>query len=153
MTTTTIAHTTDLSGDDSAAFHHAAALAAASGARLITVHGNPGEVTAAQLPDAAPLAARWGRVIAHQRICHECCDEVADTVIDAIHQLRPQLVVAGTHARHESGLRLQWQELRLRARFAREIRRLQRRQRSLRRRTGILPAIAEGRRRRAREDR
>lgn len=100
MTTTTIAHTTDLSGDDSAAFHHAAALAAASGAHLITIHGNPGEVTASQLPDAAPLATRWGRAIEHQRICHECCDEVADTVIDAIHQLRPQLVVAGTHARH-----------------------------------------------------
>ena len=40
MATITIAHTTDLTGDDLAAFHHAAALAAASGARLVTNHGS-----------------------------------------------------------------------------------------------------------------
>ena len=33
-----LAHTTDLSGDDTAAFVHASALAAASAARLVTVH-------------------------------------------------------------------------------------------------------------------
>jgi len=95
-----IAHTTDLSGDDSAAFVHAAALAAASGARLITLHGNPGAVDAAALPDAAGLAARWHRPIEQQRICHECCDDVADTLLDALRGIAPALVVAGTHARH-----------------------------------------------------
>jgi nucleotide-binding universal stress UspA family protein len=103
MATTTIAHTTDLTGEDAAAFHHAAALAAASGARLVTIHGNAAAVDEARLPDAAPLAARWGRPIAHQRICHQCCDEVADTVIDALRTIDPQLVVAGTHARHGLG--------------------------------------------------
>lgn len=34
------------------------------------------------------------------RICHECCDDVEETVIDAIHRLEPYLVVLGTHARH-----------------------------------------------------
>ena len=100
MAMTAIAHTTALSGDDRAAFPHAAALAAASGARLVTIHGNAAAAEASRLPDAAPLGARWGRPILHQRICHECCDDVADTVVDAVRKLDPQLVVAGTHARH-----------------------------------------------------
>jgi nucleotide-binding universal stress UspA family protein len=46
------------------------------------------------------LAARWDRTIRHTRICHECCDDVADTVIDAVRRVEPELVVVGTHARH-----------------------------------------------------
>lgn len=94
---TVIAHTTDLSGDDTAAFVHASALATASSARLITVHGNAPDSTAAQLPDAGELARRWGRTIEHERRCHECCDDVSDTVLDALRDLKPQLVVVGTH--------------------------------------------------------
>jgi nucleotide-binding universal stress UspA family protein len=95
-----IAHATDLSGEDVAAFRHACALAAAGGARLVTIHGSAAAVDVARLPDAAPLAARWGRAIAHERLWHECCDDVADTVVDAIRRVGPELVVAGTHARH-----------------------------------------------------
>jgi nucleotide-binding universal stress UspA family protein len=95
-----IAHTTDLSGDDGAAFVHATAIAAASGARLITLHGNAPATEIDRLPDAAPLAARWGRPVAHARLCHECCDDVTDTLLDALHELAPDLVVTGTHARH-----------------------------------------------------
>jgi nucleotide-binding universal stress UspA family protein len=98
-----IAHATDLTGDDAAAFIHASALAAASASRLVTVHANAAPDTASQLPDASELATRWARTIDHVRICHECCDDVEDTVIDAIHKLKPGLVVLGTHARH--GLR------------------------------------------------
>lgn len=100
MTAPIIVHATDLSGDDDAAFLHACALAAASGARLITIHANPAGASAEQLPDAAPLSARWGRPIDQQRICHECCDDVADTLVDAIQRAAPTLVVAGTHAEH-----------------------------------------------------
>jgi nucleotide-binding universal stress UspA family protein len=98
---TTIVHTTDLTGDDDAAFVHATALASASGARLVTLHGNPGSVPPSALPDAARLTARWGRpAIDQRRICHECCEDVAETLLDAIHRLSPDLVVTGTHARH-----------------------------------------------------
>jgi nucleotide-binding universal stress UspA family protein len=100
MPRTVIAHATDLSGEDRSAFHHASALAAASGARLVTIHGSAGAVEPGRLPDAAPLAARWGRAIDQERICHECCDDAADTVIDAVRRLAPDLVVAGTHGRH-----------------------------------------------------
>jgi nucleotide-binding universal stress UspA family protein len=98
--TVAIVHATDLTGDDVAAFHHAAALAAASGAPLVTLHGTAGTADPSRLPDAAPLAARWGRAIAQERLCHECCDDAADTVLDAIRRIGPRLIVAGTHARH-----------------------------------------------------
>jgi nucleotide-binding universal stress UspA family protein len=95
-----IAHATDLTGDDTSAFVHASALAAASASRLVTLHGNAPSSDEAKLPDAAPLATKWGRPIEHERRCHECCEEVADTVIDALKDLRPELVVLGTHGRH-----------------------------------------------------
>lgn len=98
--TAVIAHATDLTGDDAAAFVHASALAAASTARLVTVHGNAAPDSAHELPDASELARRWARPIDHVRMCHECCDDVEDTVIDAILELKPGLVVLGTHARH-----------------------------------------------------
>lgn len=97
--TAVIAHTTDLSGADAPAFVHAAALAAACGARLVTVHGNAPAEQATRLPDAAPLASRWARPIAHERRCHECCDDVTDTLLDALRKIGPGLVVTGTHAR------------------------------------------------------
>lgn len=94
-----IAHTTDLTGADRPAFVHAAALAAAGAARLVTIHGNAPAEDATELPDAAPLAARWGRPIEHLRFCHECCDDVTDTLLDAFRTVHPGLVVSGTHAR------------------------------------------------------
>lgn len=94
-----IVFTTDLSGDDRAAFVHACALAAASGARLVTIHANAPAHIANQLPDATVLAERWGRSIEHRRVCHECCDDVTDTLLDAIRGIAPQLVICGTHAR------------------------------------------------------
>lgn len=100
MAAPVLAHTTDLTGDDDSAFYHACALAAASGARLVTIHGNAAAADVGRLPDAAPVAARWGRAITHERVCHECCDDVADTVVDAVRRIDPRLVIAGTHARH-----------------------------------------------------
>lgn len=97
--TPVIAFTTDLSGDDGVAFVHACALAAASGARLVSIHANAPAESADRLPDAAKFAERWGVAIDHRRVCHECCDDVTDTLLDAIRGLAPQLVVCGTHAR------------------------------------------------------
>jgi nucleotide-binding universal stress UspA family protein len=94
-----IAHATDLTGDDDAAFVHATALAVAARARLVTVHGNPGATAASALPDAAALASRWGHTLAHERRCHDCCEDVAETVLDALQPLGADLIVVGTHAR------------------------------------------------------
>lgn len=95
-----IYHLTDLSGDDEAAFLHACALAASSEARFVTLHGNAPETDVGLLPDASVVSRRWGRQIAHERICHECCDDVIDTVLDALRRVEPALVVTGSHARH-----------------------------------------------------
>lgn len=92
-----IAHATDLTGDDEPAFVHATAVASAARARLVSIHANAASST---LPDAKALATRWGRSITHDRLCHDCCDDVADTVIDALATVNADLVVLGTHGRH-----------------------------------------------------
>jgi nucleotide-binding universal stress UspA family protein len=92
-----IVHASDLTGDDAGAFVHAAALAR-DGARVITVHaGSAGDPA---LPGASELAARWGRPIDHELRRIAVDDDLADDVIEAIRQLRPEIVVVGTHARH-----------------------------------------------------
>jgi nucleotide-binding universal stress UspA family protein len=92
-----IVHATDLRGDDRSAFIHATALAAASGAKLVTLHaGPPRRVT----PDAGALALRWQRAIDYEFRYVQCFDDTAETLLDALHTLQPSLVVLGTHARH-----------------------------------------------------
>lgn len=97
-----IAHATDATGDDALAFQHAAALAAASGAPLVSVHAEVGGVVP-PVPDAGALASRWGKPITHQRHLHRCCEDVTDTVLDALRRTAPGLVVTGTHARSGFG--------------------------------------------------
>lgn len=96
-----IAHLTDLSGDDEQAFLHAVALAARSGARLASVHACVGPRPERELPHAADVLAGWSQnvTLEHERIEHECCDDVIDTVLDALEHLQPDLVVAATHPR------------------------------------------------------
>lgn len=95
-----IVFATDGTGDDEAAFVHAGALAAARGARLVTMHArSPEEEAPLQLPDAAALAARWGRPIEHERRAYEGYDDVADAVLQTVAELGPDLVVLGTHSR------------------------------------------------------
>jgi len=94
-----IAYATDLSGDDQAAFVHASALAAAGGARLVTLYGDTAGGEAARLPEAAVLAARWGRSIAHEQ--RRCAGAgAAGAVLEALGELQPGLVVLGSHGRH-----------------------------------------------------
>jgi len=92
-----IVHPTDLSGHDQLAFVHAAALAAASGARLITLYAG---ATPPSPPDVTDLAQRWARSIDHEFRSVDYCDEIVDTVIAALREITPELVVVGTHARH-----------------------------------------------------
>jgi nucleotide-binding universal stress UspA family protein len=96
-----IAHTTDLSGNDDTAFEHAVALAARGGCRLASIHACVGPAPERELPQTRPLLARWDVVldIAHERILHQCCDDPTDTLLDALRRLKPDLIVAATHAR------------------------------------------------------
>lgn len=106
MSAQVIVHTTDLSGTDGTAFVHACALAARAQARLVSLHGNASAEQVARLPEAKALMEKWQRArpqealaIEHQRRCHECCDDVTDTLLDAIAQISPGLVVTGATAR------------------------------------------------------
>jgi nucleotide-binding universal stress UspA family protein len=98
----TIVHTTHLSHDDTTGFAHALALTRAAGGRLVLLHAADADEPTATMPDAAPLLRAWGvgpgsiDILEH---VHRCCDEPADTLIDALHSLAPDLVVATTHTR------------------------------------------------------
>jgi nucleotide-binding universal stress UspA family protein len=96
-----IAHTTDLSGNDEIAFEHAVVLAENSGSQLASVHARVGPDVQRQLPHASELLARWGRKreVLHERIVHRCCEDATETLLDTLVRLKPDLVVAATHAR------------------------------------------------------
>lgn len=97
----TIAFATGLRDDEGPALTTAAALAAATGAKLFTVHASTG-APVAELPRAEDTAAKWGCVIDAETMLHTCCDDPADTLLDALRRITPELVVVGTHGR--SGL-------------------------------------------------
>lgn len=81
---------------------HALALAMRRGARLMSIHACTGPGAPPELPSAGPLLQRWGlpqESVTHERVVHECCDDAAETLLDALHGLRPDLVVSATHAR------------------------------------------------------
>lgn len=100
-----IVHTTDLSGDDQAAFAHAVALASARGAKLCSVHACAGPAPERPFPDATRLLESWRserEPIVHEAMMHQCCEDVTDTLLDALRRVEPELVVTATHGR--SGL-------------------------------------------------
>lgn len=100
-----IAHATDLHPDGGVAFVHSVALACHAGARHVTLHANTsGREDARALPEPSTLLERWAAVsgeapkmVVHQRMTHECCDDPVDTLLDAMEQLHPGLLVVGTH--------------------------------------------------------
>jgi nucleotide-binding universal stress UspA family protein len=95
-----IAFTTDLAAGDDAALATAVALASRGGARLVTVHATSGAVPPAELMARAPaLAASWSAPLDHREMVHACCDEVTDTLLDALRRVEASLVVASTHGR------------------------------------------------------
>lgn len=95
----TIALTTNLHPDESATVATAAALAVATKAKLVTVHATAGGPPASELPHPEQVARGWGQAIEVEQLVHTCCEDVTDTLLDALRRVSPQLVVAGTHQR------------------------------------------------------
>jgi nucleotide-binding universal stress UspA family protein len=96
-----IVHTAAFPQDETA-FAHGVALAVRYGARLVSIHACAGSEPPPELPSAGPLLQRWGfpaDSVTHDRVIHECCDDTVDTLLDAFRDLRPDLLVAATHAR------------------------------------------------------
>lgn len=98
----TIAHATDFSDQDPG-FLHAMVLASQTGARLVSVHAQDGRKPARALDPNARLRAFGRPEIAYEVKVHTCCDDPADTVLDALVDLAPDFLVESTHAR--KGLR------------------------------------------------
>lgn len=98
----TIVHTTDLVHDDPCGLSHALALTRAAGGRLVLLHASDGREPTGRMPDTASLLSAWGvdpRAVDVVEHVHRCCEEPADTLIDALNRLAPDLVVATTHRR------------------------------------------------------
>jgi len=99
-----IAHATDLKPDGGIAFEHSVALATRAGAKLFTLHANPESLeTARELPDAEVLLHRWswqGPQLDFVRMSHSCCEDPVDTLLDALKNIHPDLLVIGSHQTH-----------------------------------------------------
>lgn len=112
----TIAHASSLAEEDRLPFEHGVAMARQCGARLCTVTANPASVDPQAIPSATEVMARWGRdeeVVAYERRTHDCCEDPVDTLLDALRDIDPALVIAGTHQR--TGLARFWQASRAEA--------------------------------------
>ena len=96
-----LAHATTLTEEDRPAFVHALALARALGTRLASVHANAFAQEGCEFPDPALLEGRWGprkdgRATPHVTMAHTCCEDVVNTLLDALGRVGPALVVAGS---------------------------------------------------------
>jgi nucleotide-binding universal stress UspA family protein len=93
-----IVHPTERTSLGDAAFAHAVALCARSGRPLVIVHA--GDAPATDLPSPEPLLERWGLAGAfeHHAIVRDG-DDAAETVLEILERLEPDLVVCATHAR------------------------------------------------------
>jgi nucleotide-binding universal stress UspA family protein len=108
----TIAHTTNLEDAERCTFSHALALALRTGSRLVSVHANDDVTTLARMPKAVATLTQWKALPAdaaagderrlgmqHECIVDNCCDDPVDTLVRAVRNLKPQLVVGATSGR------------------------------------------------------
>jgi sulfur dioxygenase len=95
----TVALATDFQAEERPTLTTAVALAIRAQAKLVSVHATrDGEARA--VPHAAEDVARaWGVELKHESLVHTCCDDVTDTLLDAMKRVRPDLVVCGSHRR------------------------------------------------------
>lgn len=107
----TIAHLVGLDDADAPAFAHAVALAHASASSLVSIHANDDPSALARMPRATTLLTRWGLLPAdaqrgaagspgmqHRCVLDNCCDDVVDTLLNAVAQAKPDLLIATTGA-------------------------------------------------------
>lgn len=99
-----IVHATDLHPDGGIAFAHSVALASRGRGSLYSLHANPADDTAVRrMPDASELVAEWRSRGAgsdfepaeFHKVSHSCCDDPVDTLLDAMNDILPNLLVVG----------------------------------------------------------
>lgn len=101
-----IAHATDLHPDGGIAFEHSVALASRGDGALFSLHANPADQKAVRrMPDASELIDEWktrggSNELApaeFHKVSHTCCDDPVDTLLDAMNDIHPNLLVVGKH--------------------------------------------------------
>ena len=112
----TVLHATALTPEDEAPFRHAIALVAAAGGRLVSVHATDVLEAELELPEAMPVMRAWAQArgvatetvgsVEHQRLLQKGAEDPNTLLLQAIDEIRPDLVVAGTRARHGVDLAL-----------------------------------------------
>jgi nucleotide-binding universal stress UspA family protein len=98
-----IVHATDLHPDGGIAFAHSVALASRGRGALFSLHANPADQDAVRrMPEASELLDEWkARGAADvsptefHRMSHTCCDDPVDTLLDAMQDIAPNLLVVG----------------------------------------------------------
>lgn len=103
----TIAHATDLDPEGGIAFRHSVALARDTGAALYSMHANPvSDEDGRKIPDANELIRKWhwkagdgidAPSIDFYKMLHSCCEDPVDTLLDAMREVEPDLLVVGKH--------------------------------------------------------
>ena len=112
----TVVHATALTPEDEVPRRHAVAIAAAVGGRLYSVHVTDVMDSTPEIPETAELMRNWVgargasterlSTVEHQRVVERTADDPNAVLLRTIAELRPDLVVAGTHARHGMDLAL-----------------------------------------------
>ena len=105
-----IAHATNLEKKEKIAFEHAVALGLRARGALYAVHAtHPGsEPELKKMPQVDELVTRWqaadrplgadlGERIDYHTVMHTCCDDPVDTLLDALDDINPDLLVVGKH--------------------------------------------------------
>jgi sulfur dioxygenase len=94
-----VALATDFQAEERPTLTTAVALAIQARAKLVSVHATR-EGEASAVPHSADEVARaWGQELKHESLVHTCCDDVTDTLLDAMKRVQPDLVVCGSHRR------------------------------------------------------
>lgn len=112
----TVLHATALTPEDEVPFMHAIALVAAAGGRLLSVHTTDALQPTVEIPEAMGVMRSWAHArgvgteeigsVEHQRLVRQGAEDPNTLLLQAITELRPDLVVAGTRARRGVDLAL-----------------------------------------------
>jgi nucleotide-binding universal stress UspA family protein len=94
-----ILHAASATEEDRVPLTYAATLARAAGAELVSVHAAESGDEGGTILDANTCLADAGQPtgLRHERRFHSCCDDPIDTLLDAVKELKPDLIVMGTH--------------------------------------------------------
>ena len=96
---TTIAYASSLLADDLIAFKHAVSLASYSDSHLYTIHAEHESASHVEdMPEAQALLQQWGGgSLDHTHLRHKTETDTVETLLEAIEQVQPDMLVLGKH--------------------------------------------------------